>query len=266
MLIKTLETTFYKTSYSIIKMISKIKYLYKKIVKDPFKNFELNNVILSQTKELEWAHIYHDSIRGKVWLENLPLNVGRWAGNYSFFYVLNRILADYKPNRILDLGLGESSKFVSTYLENYLFHSTHVIVEQDEIWLKQFENRFELCNRSSILHCQLEKVIIKDFESNSYKDINEKIKEKFDLYIVDGPFGSDRYSRYDILNFVERFEENEEFIIMLDDTNRLGEQDTLKDIIICLKKKNINYFLGNYVGNKSLTVIATNKYKFVTSL
>ena len=43
------------------------------------------------TKEIEWAHIYHDSIRGKKPIEELGLNIGRWAGNYSFFYVLNRI-------------------------------------------------------------------------------------------------------------------------------------------------------------------------------
>ncbi len=246
--------------------MSKIKLLFSKIIKDPIRNLKLNNIILSQSKELEWAHIYHDSIRGKEWLEKLPLNVGRWAGNYSFFYVLNRILADYKPSRILDLGLGESSKFVSTYLENYLLNSTHVIVEQDEIWLSQFNDRFELSNRSSVVICPMEKIEINKFEINSYKNINEKINGKFDLYIIDGPFGSDRYSRYDILNFVEKFEENEEFIIMMDDTNRLGEQDTLKDILINLKKKQINYFTGNYVGNKTLTIIASNKYKFVTSL
>jgi len=247
-------------------MISKTKKKFRKIFKDPFRNFELNNTILSQTKELEWAHIYHDSIRGNEWLEKLPLNVGRWAGNYSFFYVLNRILCDYKPSRILDLGLGESSKFVSTYLENYLLNSTHVIVEQDEIWLNQFNDRFKLSNRSNVVLCPMEKVVINEHEVNSYKDIYEKVNSKFDLYIIDGPFGSDRFSRYDILNFVEKFEENEEFIIMMDDTNRLGEQDTLHEILHRLKKKQINYFTGNYVGNKKLTVIASNKYKFVTSL
>ena len=56
-------------------MISKIQKKFRKIFKDPFRNFEINNAILFQTKELEWAHIYHDSIRGKEWLEKLPLNV-----------------------------------------------------------------------------------------------------------------------------------------------------------------------------------------------
>ena len=43
------------------------------------------NLLLTQ--ELEWAHVFHDSIKGKPWLENLSLNIGRWAGSYSFFYI-----------------------------------------------------------------------------------------------------------------------------------------------------------------------------------
>ena len=67
------------------------------------QNFDLNRKILDQNEELLWAEIYHDSIRGKGELENLSLNIGRWAGNYSFFYVLHRILDTWKPGRILDL-------------------------------------------------------------------------------------------------------------------------------------------------------------------
>lgn len=219
-----------------------------------------------QSKELEWAHIYHDSIRGKKWLEELPLNVGRWAGNYSFFYVLNRILLDYKPKSILDMGLGESSKFISTYLENYLIESTHTIVEQNEEWIKDFEGKFSLSNRSNIIYCPIKEIEIKGNLSNSYEGFNEKITQKFDLYIVDGPFGSDRYSRYDIVSIIDKFDVEDEFIILFDDTNRRGERDTLNDIIHILKNKKINIFMGNYEGNKSNSVIVTQKYKFVTSL
>ena len=110
-------------------MIKKIKSLindFRENNKNIISLLQLNHI---QSKELEWAHIYHDSIRGKKHIENLSLNIGRWAGNYSFFYVLNRILNDYKPEKILDLGLGESSKLISTYLEHYLPNSTHTIVE-----------------------------------------------------------------------------------------------------------------------------------------
>jgi 16S rRNA G966 N2-methylase RsmD len=246
-------------------MINKIKKIVSELRKNIKNIMDQQNISILLSQELEWAHIYHDSIRGKKGIETLPLNIGRWAGNYCFFYVLNRILSDYKPKNVLDLGLGESSKFISTYLDHYLHESKHVIVEQDENWVTSFSERFQLSERSKIIHCPLVDVEIKGNTSHSYSDFNNKILEKFDLYIVDGPFGSDRYSRYDIVSLVEKFNSNDEFIILMDDTHRQGEIDTKNDIISILKSSKINYYVNDYVGNKTLTIICSNHYKYSTS-
>ena len=222
--------------------------------------------ILLQSKELEWAHVYHDSIRGIDWLEKSPLNIGRWAGNYSFFYVLNRILSDYKPKKIVELGLGESSKFVSSYLENYLFDSSHTIIEQDENWKNSFATSYKLSSRSKIIHCLLQEKEIKGFVTKVYQDLEKKIDKKFDLYIVDGPHGSERYSRYDIVSLVANFEVEDQFIIIMDDTNRQGERDTVLEIKELLKTKSISYYQGDYIGNKCVTLIVSEKYKYSTSM
>ncbi|MBW4360362.1 hypothetical protein [Flavobacterium taihuense] len=243
-------------------------------IKSIINEFRVNNKQIrlklseleSQNRELEWAHIYHDSIRGKKWIEELPLNVGRWAGNYSFFYVLNRILSDYMPEKILDLGLGESSKFISAYIENYLFESSHIIVEQDKNWIDSFQERFKLSTNSKIIHCPIAVKEVNGFNVKLYQDFNEKIIEKFDLYIIDGPFGSERFSRYDIISLVERITEDDQFIIIMDDTDRKGERDTLNEIKKLLSSKEINYYIGEYTGNKIVTIIASEKYKFSISL
>lgn len=218
-----------------------------------------------QTKEIEWAHIYGDSIRGKIYLQNLPINIGRWAGNYSFFYILNRILNDYKPKNILDLGLGESSKFISTYLDNYLIESKHTIVEQDQSWITAFNEKFTLSSRSKIIYCELREKNIKGHNANYYDGFNDQIKDNFDLYIVDGPFGSDRYSRYDIVDLVENFSFDKEFIIIMDDSERQGEQDTINDVLNILRTKGVIFYVGVYTGNKQNTIIASEKYKYATS-
>ena len=229
------------------------------------KLFFTQNEILLKSKEIEWAHIYHDSIRGREWIEKLPMNYGRWAGNYSFFYVLNRVLFDYRPKKILELGLGESSKFISTYVENYLFESYHHIVEHDREWVQSFEQRFNLSEKSKIINCSMIINEINGFNSNYYAEFEDKVVEKYDLYIVDGPFGSQRYSRYNIISLVKRFDSDEEFIIMMDDTNRIGERDTLNDIISILNDKEIVFYIGDYSGCKNVTVISTNKYKYSSS-
>jgi hypothetical protein len=53
---------------------------------------------------------------------------------------------------------------------------------------------------------------------------------------------------------------------MMDDTDRQGEKDTKNDIIKLLQTKDISHHIGDYQGNKTLSVISTNKYKYTTSL
>lgn len=240
-------------------MISRIKQLVK-------ENKERQQKIIAQNEELVWASVYHDSIRGKKEIENLPLNIGRWAGNYSFFYILNRILSDYQPQRILEFGLGESSKFVSTYLDNYLLHAEHLIIEQDSNWKLIFENNFKLSPRSNIKVLPLIKKKFNEFEYNGYEDIEKSINSKFDLYIIDGPFGSKNYSRFDIFTIAEKLTEKDHFIIIIDDYNRSGEQETTWELLKMLESKKIKIHYADYKGVKSVRVLGTEKYKYILSL
>lgn len=216
--------------------------------------------------EIIWANVFHDSIRGIDYLEKLPLNIGKWAGNYAFFYVLHRVLSDYQPKRIIEFGLGESSKFISNYLANKLLSSEHTIVEHDELWKSKFEKSFQLNNRTSLNILPLVQKNINGFMVNSYEDLDKKINSKFDLYVVDGPFGSERFSRYDIISLLKSLEEGDDFVIIFDDCDRLGEKDTLNDVYELLKEKNVPYLTGEYKSNKTVTLITTPAYKFLTSL
>ena len=239
--------------------------MFKRIRKIIEANNKAHKINHNQLKELEWAHIYHDSIRGKKWLEELPLNVGRWAGNYAFFYVLNRILNEYKPKSIIEFGLGESSKFISTCIDNHISESKHVIVEQSKEWSDAFCGNFKLSVNSEIEICNMVTKRVKGFESNGYENIEKLIDKKFDFYIVDGPFGSKNYSRFDIVQFAENLNANDEFIIIIDDFQRVGEQQTFKHLEGLFDSKGIVIHTKMYSGNKDFMVLATNSYKYVTS-
>lgn len=220
----------------------------------------------TQNAELEWAHIYHDTIKDKAWLKNLAVSPGRWAANYSFFYILVRILSDYKPKRIIEFGLGESSKIVSSFLNNELIDSTHLIIEQDEVWIDAFQSRFKLSSKSEMLHLPLEVKTVKEYPVRSYDNIQNIVKETFDLYIVDGPNGSPNFSRYDICLVAETLTLNDEFIIIIDDYDRQGEVETVSDLLSQLTSKGIKTHTAVYTGNKSQMIIVTDKYRFATSI
>lgn len=227
---------------------------------------KLNEKIIRQNAELEWAHIYHDSIRGKKWLDDLPLNIGRWAGNYAFFYVLNRILNDYKPKKIVEFGLGESSKFISTYIENFLTDSTQLIIEHDSKWINNFKTNFSLSERSTIEIHDLSKINIKGKDTSIYKNIEKSINSAFDLYIVDGPFGNRYYSRYNIVDLAASFNKTHDFIIIFDDVHRKGDLQSFLELKNSLNQNGFKIYSKIYSGNKDLGVIATEQYRFVSSL
>ncbi|MCU0428809.1 MAG: hypothetical protein MUF42_02445 [Cytophagaceae bacterium] len=240
-------------------MIQKVKKLYHRLL-------TLEEASLANTKELEWAHIYHDSIRGKKWLEELSLSPGRWAGNYSFFYVLNRILSDHRPKRIIEFGLGESTKMISSFLSHELTDSKLLTVEHSKDWNDAFNKRFKRSERCQTLLVELQEKEYKGKHYTGYKDITAKVNEKFDLYLVDGPFGSDHYSRYDIAAITHNLNKEDQFIIIMDDCQRLGEEQTIIELESSLLNRGISVFKGKYEGNKSQIVLATEKYKYSTSL
>ncbi|WP_295333210.1 hypothetical protein [Flavobacterium sp.] len=240
-------------------MLKKIKNLIQ-------ENIKFHKAHQDTLSELYWANVYHDSIRGKSALENLGLNIGRWAGNYTFFYILNRILNDYQPKKIIEFGLGESTKFISTYIENYAPDSVHTVIEQDENWRTAFLNRFRVSNKTTIKVLPLTTQKVHGFDTNSYAEIGESVNEKFDLYVVDGPFGSDHYSRYDIVTLAEKLDANDEFIIIIDDYNRKGEQQTVQVLIKMLEQKGIAIHKGQYKGLKTVLILATEQYKYIKTL
>jgi hypothetical protein len=219
-----------------------------------------------EIREGVWAHIFHDTIKDRVWLRELSISPGRWAGNYSFFYLLVRILSDYKPKRILEFGLGESTKVISAFLRNDLSDSKHDVLEHDVSWIHGFSNRYSLNHQTKINHFPLADVDVKGFPVCSYKDMEQQITELYDFYVVDGPLGSDNYSRYQIFNLLNNANEDSQFVVLFDDYNRDGEQETIEDVKEMLTHKNIKFYTGIYHGVKSQIVIATEQYRFATSL
>lgn len=221
---------------------------------------------LDYCRELDWANVFHDSIKGKPWLNELPINHGRWAGTYPFFYILNRILGDMEPKAILELGLGESSKFISTYLQNSLHNSTHTIVEHDESWSDTFKQRFCLSSRSDIKIHPLKTLKMGKHETLAYQGMEIYSSGKYDLYVIDGPFGSPHHSRHNIVELVKSRKVDDEFIIVLDDVQRIGELETLDTLLKILEDDKGKVYSQIYRGMYQTAVIATERYRFACSL
>ena len=222
--------------------------------------------LLQLAQEQIWAQKFHDSIRGLKEVSEVSYFIGNWAGNYTFFYLLSRLLQEFKFERILELGLGESSKFITTFLksQNTPAHFCHDIFEQNKAFAEHFTHKCNLWQNSNITIVGL---IEQDILGNKNKafDFGNMTINEYDFYVIDGPIGSPNYSRFDVMKLMENKQSGSEFVVLFDDVNRTGEMDTLKYLMGWFNEKGIAADYQIYHGEKSVAVVTTPQYKWALS-
>lgn len=238
-----------------------MKLLYKiSRFKQIIKNIEKENA------ELLWAKVWDDTRRGIDWAENIQrISPGRWAVGYNYLYVMTRVLDNMKPDAVLDIGLGISSTLISSYFSANI-KGTHTIIEQDKDWVEFYlkSNKLSSSSEISILQC-----VEKEYKNNkyyAYSGLKEIIDgRKYSVISVDAPWGSKHNSRRDIVEFLPDLLE-EEFVIIMDDTNRPGELETVEEIKTVLKDNFIDYSVGSYSGETDCTIICSSGLKYFCTM
>jgi len=136
--------------------------------------------------------------------------------------------------------------------------------------LKEFVKRFlPLPMRWATLHKPLSFQNYKEYESiRMYEGFEEAMSNgKYDLICVDGPIGGDLIgcARIDILPLL-RNNLADSFSILVDDYNRIQEQNMVKDLLSTLDDLGIAYAKSIYKGTKQTIIICSENQKFLTSL
>lgn len=167
---------------------------------------------------------------------------------------------------ILELGLGQTTKMIGQYARSNS-DVTHTIIEEDKDWIAFFEGMFHLTKNSQIIQQDYEYVEFKGKKNiRTFSEFaNGMQNQKFDFIMIDAPKGCSGYSRMDILKIIPDCL-HESFIIMMDDYERSGEQNTIKEVLNVLDTHNIKYVTGVYSGEKDVIVIASEDNKFFCSL
>ena len=92
------------------------------------------------------------------------------------------------------------------------------------------------------------------------------IGKKYSVISVDAPIGSDDlYSRRDILSLLPHSLEND-FVLIFDDCDRIGEQNTISCVEKILKRNDIKYAKTILGGVTDCCVIASESYRFICSI
>lgn len=218
--------------------------------------------------EAVWAEVFNNAISGSAWLKNTAFSPGRWAVGYSALYVIYRVLNEARPKRILELGLGQSTRMIAQYAAAHE-DVEHTVVENDAEWIAFFKNDFALSEHTKIVRLETEMVPYKDAEAvRTFKDFKETFAgQKFDFIFIDAPIGGDmkQYARIDILHLLPECL-SEDFVIMLDDAQRSGEAHTVAEMKKCLQENAISFKKGSYCGEKDNILISAEHMGFLTSM
>jgi len=215
-------------------------------------------------QEILWANIFNNTIDGCPWLHDKRFSPGRWAAGYSYLYILYRVLNILTPQRILEFGLGETTKLIAQYAAAY-GSVEHYVVEHDPKWIDLFKAGNNIPQNTEIVQLPLSFKEYKDCASvRVYESFAERLaKGRYDLVCIDGPFGGDmkNYSRIDTLSLIPK-NISESFVIIMDDYNRIQEQNTVKEILNSLN----NPVAGVYSGQKDTCLICSADLRFLASL
>ncbi len=218
--------------------------------------------------EAVWAEIFNNTVKGSTWGEEVPYSPGRWAVGYPYLYVMYRVLNKARPKKILELGLGQSTRMIGQYAATHE-GVKHTIVEHDEEWIDFCRNDFSLSPNSQILRLDREFIPYKEAETvRVFKGFKENFEgKKFDFISIDAPLGSDmkEYSRIDVLLLMPDIL-SENFVIMIDDLGRKQEQNTANEMIEVLKNNNIPFKTGKYSGKKDCMVICAEHLGFFATM
>lgn len=217
--------------------------------------------------EAVWANVFHDTVCQSDWLTDKAFWPGRAALGYQAMYAAYRILNEIKPRHILELGLGQSTKLISQYVR-HASDATHFVVENNQEWIDFFKNVYTPPRTTEIVRLDWKIVPYKDGEVRIFDGFKERFGgEKFDFILVDAPLGADmkQYSRIDVLELLPECLEKD-FVILIDDTDRSGEQNTVAEIRRVLCENGVAHREGSYNGLKNSTVICSENLGFLTTM
>ena len=227
----------------------------------------LQNKAQLQYQELNFADLLHDSTQNSPWLKDKNFALYGWAANYSFIYTLFRILDNVQPAHILEMGLGQTSMVTSQYIANNKHEADLDIIENDENWIKIYEPKLAKSSNIKLHQCDIEFFDYEGEQSRKYKDINRITKDKkYNLILVDGPFGgAQKFPRSNIIELVEH-NLAKDFIIIFDDAERPGEQNTIAQTKVKLTSLGIGFSIQQRNAQKSQVLIFSKSCEFAKYL
>jgi len=181
------------------------------------------------------------------------------AANYSLLYLILRLGSEFRPASVLDIGAGQST-LLWAMLQRRGFVGNLLTLENDADWAARIGAQVT----HEILVTPLQPMRIGRRTITTYDWATVKQGRSFDVIVCDGPRGTPRDSRSGILSMIDGLPRD--FALVLDDTERDGEQDTVALVHDRLQAAKHDYAVGVVRAAKTQAVFAGGRFLPATFL
>ena len=201
-------------------------------------------------QELLYERLFANALV-RLGLENRYYATGG-AASFSLLYLLLRTVTELPVRRVVELGCGQSSLLLDALQQLRPIEIT--TLEHDREWAQRIQQQVQY----DITCADLVERVVRGRRISTY-DTDAGLDTPPDLLLVDGPHASPKYSRWGMLQWVER-ELGEDFLILFDDANRRGEIDTIEETLRLLRAQGRTFRTRFYYSVKWQFVIADGKF------
>lgn len=225
----------------------------------------LNNLVTSvnNANEILWAMNFNRAISESKWIIRKDFAPNGMAVGNFYLYIMYKILDSGRFSSALDIGMGQTTKMIAQYA-NYDSRMKHLVIEDNQDWIDFISPSLHLRSNSEVCRLDYKMVDKGEYEVRVFAKFKEHLKDrKFDFISIDAPLGGDMkmYSRVDILEILPECL-TESWIIMMDDVDRVGEQNTVKRIKEILQDNHIAFEYKEYMGQKKFAILTSYNNRF----
>lgn len=225
---------------------------------------EYNHLFL---QELLNAHLLENAIRDSSWFEKKNFMVNNYSVDYFTLYLLFRLLDEVHPKKVIEFGMGESSRLFVQYFQ-FQSKAEVVSVESDQDWLNFLQRSMDIPSSYKIHLLPCEKIDFREHETLRYQgDMAKLLGNEIEMIFLDGPLGKGFYhARTQILDLIPHSLNPKQFCLMIHDAERPGERRTITEILKRLEQARIPHVFGEYHGLKDIGMIVSPSLKCYTLL
>lgn len=207
--------------------------------------------LLLQSRELLYERLFSNALPGLgITSRYFPL---KSAANYSLLYLILRTVTELPIRRVLELGCGQSTLLLDDLA--CVRDLQIVTLEHNPEWAARMQARVR-----HRIHCfPLVSRAIRGVPTSTYDTSMQVFAAPQDLVIVDGPVGIATHSRWGVLEYLEALV-GTDFVVIFDDVERAGEQQTIAAALDLWDSKGITYAVAFTRALKSQCVIAAGAF------